>query len=159
MSERAVFEPLSDVSDELHFVVHSWVQTYRKSFHGQAMAARGNFDAWMRQRIHRLLQRSVVLVAHAPEHPEQYLGWACGEASTSGLLLHYVYVKSWERDAKLWLELIEDLEHKLDVFGCKRRYTHRTYCTRGWERFGWEFSPQLASGHGESECKQDDTVH
>lgn len=157
----AVLELLSGEPDELRFVVHSWASSYRNSYHGKQMAAftHGRYAEWMQDRMRRLLERAIVVVAHSPEHSEQYLAWACGEATERGLLLHYVYAKSWERDSQLWLQLVADLEQRLDCQGQERRYTHRTHCTRTWERHGWVFAPHLVGGGEGAACKSDDTVH
>lgn len=155
-----VFDIVQGEGDALHYVVDTWSRTYIKSFHWNSIREKaGDYGLWMRARMSRLLERSIVLVMTDEEHPEHFLGWICGETSDRGLVLHYCHLKPWEREKGRFLLMVEELEQRLELSGKERRYTHRTRCTRGWDAHGWSFAPHLVGGGEDTAWKPGSTVH
>jgi GNAT superfamily N-acetyltransferase len=107
------------------FVVTSWLE----SFHDGSKVARrvrfGDYRDPQRRIIHRLLRRSLTLVACDPEQREHLLGFVVGERAGTRLVLHYVYVRQTRRQHGCARMLLDELARRLGTRGIT--YTHETF--------------------------------
>jgi GNAT superfamily N-acetyltransferase len=89
------FRPVTDA--DVGLVYSSWLRSYWDARPPQVWdIPRETYfsDAGHHGVVTRLLARSVVTVAHAPDDPDEVYGWICVGARG----LHYVYVKElWRR--------------------------------------------------------------
>ena len=78
------------VADDLHFLLSSWLKSYRSSSKTWDIESVPFFDSQRGQKavVLRLLSNCPVVVACHPIHTDQIYGWLC-----HGDAIHYVYVK------------------------------------------------------------------
>ena len=108
-------------------VASSWLQSYAQSpYHG--FPTHEAYLAAFRPLVDHLLDRDTTKVMVMPDDEDAILGWACHARTT----LHYVYVKSYARDA---------LKHTAPPHLAKRLVESipipdvMTFRSRSWERF------------------------
>lgn len=132
---------------DLPFIWNSWLKSYRDNNELAKAIASETYFTEHRRLIGALCDRSAVLVACSPDHPEQIYGYAVFEAFTGPMLvMHYIYVKQTYRRFGIASELLEKAKlavHQPD--GIPTGATHITYL---WldhlrDRWGMWFNPYL----------------
>lgn len=133
---------------DLPFIWNSWLKSYRDN-NGQAKAVGSEtYFAEHRKLIGELTARSAILIACAPDFPDQIYGYVVFEAFNGpALVLHYVYVKRTYRRFGIASALVakarEVVQHRDDL------PVGATHVTRLWhdhlrDRWGMWFNPYLA---------------
>lgn len=130
------------VASDVNFILHSWLESYRKSPQVETVLG----PVYFRQH-HRLLSSllpgcSVIVLAN-PEDLNQILGWACWQKLSDFLVLHYVYVKAPFRQLGLARTMVEFAKRATQTTG-----VHHSHSTRAGlrlaRRLGSVFNPYLA---------------
>lgn len=136
---------------DVGFVVSSWLESFHKGSRIGRMQRFALYRLPMRRLIHRLLERSTVLVAVDVLDRTHIFGWVCAERLTapSSIALHYLYVRETRRKVGLGRELVELVRTQLD--GQIVAFTHATdlgvdVASRWWQQGAPEadFNPFLA---------------
>ena len=125
MTDAMPIEVRDAVADDHGFVVSAWLESYHD---GSKIARRVLFRDYreaQRRIIHRLLRRSVAIVACDPEATGHLLGFALGERAGNTLVLHYVYVRQTRRRHGVARKLVAELVQRLSTRALV--YTHETY--------------------------------
>lgn len=95
---------IQGAEDHRGHIIGSWLHSYLESSRLCARIRRGTYFAEQEPRIHRLIDRSIVLVASNPADPWHAYGFVVAEPPG---LLHYVYVKPMYRRQKVASRLLK----------------------------------------------------
>ena len=81
--------------DDMRFVRHSWVESYRTSHYAGPIPMSMYFKVY-HDVVKNLMERDGVktMIAYHKEHPSQIFGFCCYEKGYTLPLVHYIYVKS-----------------------------------------------------------------
>lgn len=131
-------------NDDVAFITRSWLKSNRDA----PMVQHVGNDVYytLHHRIIERLwrdQRVTWLVACYPTDTTFIYGYACGEATNTGPILHYVYVRRSMRDMGVAQHLVATLAD-----GADRGY--HSHLTSGWghsaRKFGitWVYAPYMA---------------
>lgn len=124
------------VESDAPLLLDSWMRSYRKS---QGHVPGPIYATFQREKVLRLLGRSVVTIACNPEDFSQVFGYAVSEKRGPILVLHYLYTKHAFRRMGIGTLLLRQLE----AMGC--HYTHRTPAGESLaRRFSAHFNPYFA---------------
>lgn len=138
---RRVFE------EDLSFIYHSWLKSYRSSWAKGLNPSRymdkDRYYNGQKLMISQCLERSVVLVAVNPEDAFQIFGYVVGEP---GLVVHYLYVKEPFRRMGIATLLVDGLKKQ-----CNWTPNDPIIATHGTsvfhdviaEKYGVEYDPYL----------------
>lgn len=142
MSLPFAVEIVAAPEDLRRLVAASWLASYRTAPEVRDMAD-DVYDAYMRARVSRLLDRSRVVAALADGVA---IGWACGErASTGRAVLHYAYVKRAYRQHGLGARLLDAMRTACGADDRAGVYTHRRPpWSLALEARGWRHRPDYA---------------
>jgi GNAT superfamily N-acetyltransferase len=126
-------------SEAVRWVLSSWLRSYAHAAR-ELGQLRGRHDPVYWTDRHNittgLLRRSRLVLAHLPDEPDLFVGWAC---ATPGLL-HYVYVKLPYQRMGVARRLLESVSQEP-----VSRYTHagpRALMQAATDR-GWSYCPHL----------------
>lgn len=92
-----------DAEWDYAFIADSWRRSYDSAEHTGCPGGLEEYRRTQSAVIATCLGNSEVLVACAPERPQQILGWVCYRAPA---VIHYVFVKSYYRRHGLAVELL-----------------------------------------------------
>jgi GNAT superfamily N-acetyltransferase len=127
------------------FVHKAWLYSNRFSPRVRGMTTKVYHGEWERI-IARLVARSTVNVAHAPEDEEGLLGFACYELGGTVPIVHQVYVKGEARRLGVATALLSSL------LGHAAVYTHMPVvrwlmpdCARTRIPKAWYYNPEVIS--------------
>lgn len=92
---------------ELPFLFNSWTLSFRGANDQTRALPKDPYCRLQRDVIDSILERyPLVLVARSARHPDVIYGWICAEPSEPGIVVHYTYVKSAYRQARVASRLL-----------------------------------------------------
>lgn len=126
------------VHEDRHLILSAWIHSfYRSSSTPMQFISHNTFTVLYGPVLDKILSRSQVLVAVAPEDPSLIIGWVCFEKDAG--VVHYV----WCRDPYRRQGVASEMLRCLDV----KAYSHETHVWRKYvlHRYpDWRYKPELA---------------